>query len=62
MRPILPEVTLLRQPHRSVGLVRGRWRDYGLAALYPLAVIGAGALIATAASTVDASRSPPGAC
>jgi uncharacterized protein len=48
---------LERLPRRSVGMAWGRWRDYGLAVLYPLAVIGAVAVISTAAGAIDVSRS-----
>jgi hypothetical protein len=58
--PLLPLLALFwflqRLPRRSVGMVWGRRRDYGLALLYPLAVIGVVALIATAAGAVDLSR------
>lgn len=47
---------LERLPRRSVGMAWGRGRDYGLAVLYPLAVIGAVTVLSTAAGAVDASR------
>jgi len=48
---------LERLPRRSIVVMAwGRWRDYGLAVLYPVAVIGAVAIVSTAAGAVDVSR------
>lgn len=58
--PLFPLAGLLwylqRFPLRSMGLSWGRWRDYGLAALYPLVVLGAAAGIAAATGAVDTTH------
>ena len=57
--PLLPLGLLLwyweRFSRREMGLVWGRFRDYGLALLYPLGVLGAAVLIALLAGVVDTS-------
>lgn len=57
--PLLPLGLLLwyweRFSRREMGLVWARPRDYGLALLYPLVVLGAAALIALLAGVVDTS-------
>jgi len=57
--PLLPLGLVLwyweRFSRREMGLVWGRPRDYGLALLYPLVVIGAAAAIALLAGAVDIS-------
>ncbi|HZE88413.1 MAG TPA: CPBP family intramembrane glutamic endopeptidase [Verrucomicrobiae bacterium] len=45
-----------RFPRRDVGFALAGWRPFGLALLYPAAVIGSLALIAFAAGAVDLSR------
>ena len=45
-----------RQSRASMGFKWGRWSDYGLAILYPLAVIGAVAVIAVFAGAIDLSK------
>ncbi|HEY8022054.1 MAG TPA: CPBP family intramembrane glutamic endopeptidase [Thermoanaerobaculia bacterium] len=40
----------------AMGFAWGRWRHYGLAALYPLAVLGVVALVAVLAGAVDLSH------
>jgi CAAX protease family protein len=51
--PLFPLAALFwylqRLPRASMGFVWGRWRDYGLAALYPLIVLGAATGIAVLA-------------
>lgn len=47
---------LQRLSRAEVGFAWGQWRHYGLAALYPLAVVGVIALIAAAAGAVDLSH------
>jgi uncharacterized protein len=47
---------LEKLPRRSVGFVWGRWCHYALALAYPLIVVGAIALIATAAGALDVSH------
>ena len=47
---------LERLPRRSMGFAWGRWRHYGLAALYPILVLGTITLISTAARVVDLSQ------
>jgi hypothetical protein len=55
--PLLPLLGICwwfeRLPRRSLGFVWGRWSDYALAALHPLAVIGAVTAIATAAGAAN---------
>jgi len=57
--PLLPLGLLLwywqRFSRREMGLMGGRPKDYGLAVLYPVAVIGAAAMIALLAGAVDVS-------
>jgi hypothetical protein len=45
-----------RLSRRSMGLVRGRRRHYGLAAFHPLGVLGVAALVAASAGAVDLSH------
>ena len=47
---------LERFSRRQMGFVWGRWRDYGLAALYPVLILGTITLISAAAGAVDLSR------
>jgi membrane protease YdiL (CAAX protease family) len=58
--PLFPLMLLFwylqRLPRQSMGFVLGRWRHYGLAALYPVVVLGAVALISAAAGALDLSR------
>ena len=58
--PLFPLMGLFwyleRLPRRDMGFVWGRWRDYGLAALYPVLILGTIALVAVAARAVDVSR------
>lgn len=58
--PLFPLMLLFwyleRIPRRNMGFVRGRWRDHGLAVLYPVAVLGAIALVATVTGAVDLSQ------
>lgn len=58
--PLFPLMGLFwyleRLSRRSMGFVWGRWRHYGLAALYPLLVLGLVALIARVAGAVDVSQ------
>jgi membrane protease YdiL (CAAX protease family) len=57
--PLLPLGLLLwywqRFSRREMGLIWGRPKDYGLALLYPLVVIGAGTVISLLAGVVDLS-------
>jgi membrane protease YdiL (CAAX protease family) len=57
--PLLPLGLLLwywqRFTRREIGLIWGRPKDYGLALMYPFAVIGAAASIALLAGAVDVS-------
>jgi hypothetical protein len=41
---------------RTIGFVRGQWRHYGLAIVYPVAVLGVLVLISAAMRTVDVSQ------
>lgn len=58
--PLLPLLGLFwfleRLPRRSVGFTLGGWRHYGLAALYPLVVLGLVSLVAAVAGVVDISE------
>lgn len=58
--PLLPLMGLFwfleRLPLRNMGFVWGRWRDYGLALLYPVLVPGLLTVIAAAAGAVDVSQ------
>jgi membrane protease YdiL (CAAX protease family) len=58
--PLLPLMLLFwyfeRLPRPSVGFAWGRWRHYGLAALYPVIVLSAIALVAAASGAVDLSH------
>ena len=58
--PLFPLMGLFwyleRLSRRSMGFVPGRWRDYGLAALYPLVVLGAVALVAATAGATELAR------
>jgi hypothetical protein len=58
--PLLPLTAILwylgRFSRQEMGFVAGRWRHYGLAALYPVVVLGAVALVAAAAGAVDLSH------
>ena len=58
--PLCPLLALFwyreRLSRRSVGFVWGRWPHYGLALLYPLAVLGAITLVAAAAGVADLAR------
>jgi len=58
--PLFPLAAVLwyldRRPRQSMGLVSGRLRDYGLAILYPICVIGALAAISVASGAADASK------
>jgi len=47
---------LERLSRRSMGLVWGRWSHYGLAVLYPVAVLGLVGLISAASGAVDISQ------
>jgi CAAX protease family protein len=47
---------LERLSRRSAGFVWGRWQHYGVAALYPVLVLGAITLLAAAARAVDLSQ------
>lgn len=55
--PLLPLMVLFwyleRLPRRSVGFVWGRWSHYGLAALYPLVVLGVLTLVTVMAGAVE---------
>ena len=57
--PLLPLGLLLwywqRFSRREMGLIWGRQKDYGLAVMYPLSVIGAATVIALLAGVVDVS-------
>jgi membrane protease YdiL (CAAX protease family) len=59
--PLFPLMALFalleRFRPRRLGFAWGRWRHYGLAALYPAAVLGGLALASAAAGAVDLSRS-----
>jgi membrane protease YdiL (CAAX protease family) len=58
--PLLPLMLLFwhfeRLSRSSLGFTWGRWRHYGLAALYPVVVLSAIALISTATGAVDLSH------
>lgn len=58
--PLLPLMALFwyleRLPRQSVGFRWGRWSDYGLAALYPIVVIGLLVLISAALGAIDVSH------
>jgi CAAX protease family protein len=58
--PLLPLMVLFwylqRLPRRSVGFVWGRWSHYGLAALYPLVVLGLLMIITAMAGAIDLSH------
>jgi membrane protease YdiL (CAAX protease family) len=58
--PLLPLMALFwylqRLPRRSVGFVWGRWSHYGLAALYPLVVLGLLVIITVMAGAIDLSH------
>jgi membrane protease YdiL (CAAX protease family) len=58
--PLLPLMAAFwwcqRLPRRSMGFVVGRWSDYGLALLYPVAVLGVLALASLAMGVVDTSQ------
>jgi membrane protease YdiL (CAAX protease family) len=58
--PLLPLMGILwyldRFSRQSMGFVWGRSSHYGLAALYPVIVLGAVALVSTAAGAVDLSQ------
>jgi len=41
---------------RSVGFVWGHWSDYGMAALYPVAILGVIGLVSAASGAVDVSH------
>ena len=47
---------LQRQPRRALGFVWGRGRDYGLAILYPIVVLGVLTLIARLSNVIDVSH------
>ncbi len=58
--PLFPLMALFwylgRLPRQSLGFIWGRGRHYGLAALYPLCVLGAVTIVSAAAGAVDLSH------
>ena len=58
--PLFPLMGLFwyleRHSRRDMGFVRGRLRDYGLAVLYPVLVLGLVAVISAAAGAVDLAQ------
>jgi len=58
--PLFPLLGLFwfleRLPRRSMGFVWGPWRHYGLAVLYPIAVLGVLALVSAAAGAIDLAQ------
>jgi len=58
--PLFPLAALFwlieRLSRQEIGLVRGPWREWGIAVLYPLSVMGAIVVIAFASGAVDLSQ------
>jgi membrane protease YdiL (CAAX protease family) len=58
--PLFPLMALLwyldKMPRRDMGFTWGRWSHHAVAVLYPVVVLGTGALIAAVAGAVDISK------